>query len=442
MHPLIAVCKTGASTPAGSLVSDIDMVWIGSDIVSKMFDRPAIRVDRARCINVGSHAGCMRCKEACVLGLPNPGSDFVEADNFNEQCSRCGACASECPTGAIELQDDTYGRRLSRLSLQLQQYASAEEPGGHDSLIISCGESTKDGRSGSYAGCISWLDQAAMLRLLVASNTSLQIVLGACTEVEQQKASLCISRLTRYVEASNNLLKLIGAGVRVTVSPSAVSRTSHTVSQVELMDRGTAIHEVLQRGLTMLRPNRDSCTNAQEDGFDKPSKTGRRLLAVLATRALISRAKPEKHLLFNADEESDDTESPIGVLSRKGPKINKELCTACGVCSLLCPTGALRNRKTECGSVREWRLSLDVRQCVGCAVCTKGCETPGAIRLIDRGLSGICRSKAIILVRRDCLACDTCGSEFVVSSSCGGAQSAARQCSVCSLKTLRFAGFY
>jgi len=432
-----AVYKSGASTPVSNLVSGIDMVWIGSNIVSQMFDRSAIWFDRTRCINVGPHTDCMRCKEACARELPDPEGDLAIAGRFQDQCDRCGACASECPTGAIELPDDIYGRRLSRLSLQLKQYASAEEPGSYDSLILSCGEPTNDEVPGSYGGCISWLDQAAMLHLLAADNTNLQIALGACAEVGHQKASLCISRLTRHAEASNSLLKLIGAEVRITVLSNADSKTSHTSRHADLMDRGTAIHETLQRGLTMLSPKRDLRTSSQENGLGESSKADRRFVAVLATKTLIDRAKPEERLL-----PIDEVESPVGPLSRKGPRINKELCVACGACSLFCPTGALRKRQVERGGAREWRLSLDLRQCVGCAVCVRGCETPGAIKLVDRGLSGIWRDKSIILIRRDSSFCEICGTDFAINNGSDGGQGSARQCPACNLKKLRFAGFY
>jgi len=428
--------QIGCTRSRNNLVSGIDMLWTGSDIVTKMLDRSTIQVDRARCINFTAYAECTRCKAACALGIPSPESGPVMADRFREECDRCGACASECPTGAVELPDDIYSRRLLRLSLQLKQHASAEGPTACKDVVISCGEPAESEAPGVSGGCVSWLDQAAMLRLVADTDANLHIELGACPEAESQRASLCISRLTRYAEDCNILLRLIGAGVKVTLLPNASSRAPRTVTHADLVDRGAAIHETLQRGLTMLSPKRGPHAISQENDSGRLSKISRRFIAAVATKTLIDRVNPEERL------SSIDTESSAGPLSRKGPRINKELCATCGVCSLLCPTGALRKRQVECDGAREWRLSLDVRQCVGCAVCVRGCGTPGAMSLVDRGLSGIWREKAIILVRRDCSVCDICGIEFAVKGGPDGAQGSAGQCPACNLKKLRFAGFY
>ncbi len=70
----------------------------------------------------------------------------------------------------------------------------------------------------------------------------------------------------------------------------------------------------------------------------------------------------------------------------KSPRIPPDLCSGCGVCSLICPKNAIRFRVLTNGYIRPL---LDPSNCINCYLCEKVCpflEEPNS--LMSRGLYG------------------------------------------------------
>lgn len=413
------------------------MIKISANIASNMVHRPGMSVDLDMCVGARAGFDCRLCKDACVKGIAGSEVGINSLDRSNEYCSRCGACASECPTGAIELPEDMYYHKLLRVSTQLQRIASEQEPEEPDHVVVSCSTPEDDERQGAFGICVSWLDEAAIVHLLSVAGTNVLISSGSCTDESLPESKACIARLMRHVEAVNHLMALIGVKHRAMFASSATSEARLGNGYGDLVDRNSAIKEVLRQGLTFLAGSRNPEAKSGTADSARPQGSGRRLVATLAVERLLKDAAD-----LSSERPSGRADSPAGPLSRKGPKVDKDRCTACGVCALLCPTGALRTRQAESKGLPEWRLSFDVLRCVGCAVCVSGCQTTGAIALTDRGLSGIWRQKGIILARRNSLACDDCGETYPVSGAAVGSRPPSRQCMSCKLRRTKLASFY
>jgi len=413
------------------------VIKISAKIASNILHRPGMSVDLDMCADARAGFDCRLCKDACAQGIAGPEDGSNSLDRSNEYCTRCGACASECPTGAIELPEDMYYQKLLGLSTRLQSIVGDQCLGKSDHVAVSCADPMDDGNRGIFGACISWLDQAAILHLLSVAGTNVSITAGTCGEGAYPASKSCTDRMIRYVESVNDLMALIGVDRRAILSSAATSEGRLQNGYGDTVDRNTAIQEVLRQGLAVLAGSRNPKAEPGAPDSTRPQGSGRRLIATRAVQRLM-----KERVEVAASPTPDDGGSPTGALSRKGPRVDKDICAACGVCTRLCPTGALKTREAENGGLPEWRLSFDVLRCVGCAVCVSVCLTPGAIELTDRGLSGIWRQKGIILARRYSLKCDDCGETYPANRTTEDPQCQSHRCISCKLRGSKLSSFY
>ncbi|NLP05220.1 4Fe-4S binding protein [Candidatus Fermentibacteria bacterium] len=99
-------------------------------------------------------------------------------------------------------------------------------------------------------------------------------------------------------------------------------------------------------------------------------------------------------MLAVVEGEEPEVEGTLDFLSSSGVRIappgeglalDEELCTHCGACAGLCPTGAFTVSRED------WKVALDMTRCIACGICVEACPygavTPGgAFGFTEAGL--------------------------------------------------------
>ena len=68
--------------------------------------KKSVEIDQAACVRVRHrHASCMACFQVCAHEAIARDDDGLLAID-NHLCTGCGACASVCPTSALQLVED------------------------------------------------------------------------------------------------------------------------------------------------------------------------------------------------------------------------------------------------------------------------------------------------------------------------------------------------
>lgn len=102
-------------------------------------------------------------------------------------------------------------------------------------------------------------------------------------------------------------------------------------------------------------------------------------------------------------------------------QINKALCNLCEVCSMMCPTGALRSaEKGNSGSI-----AFSLGRCTGCRLCIEVCPKR-CVSSSDASLGDI-NSGESVLIEKKIYKCKSCNFKFVRDASFAGEEI----CSMC-----------
>lgn len=144
----------------------------------------------------------------------------------------------------------------------------------------------------------------------------------------------------------------------------------------------------------------DDCTGAWSDGDPDIDASRRRFLAGLAGGAPDfehTRRVPLLDLLQCPGQAEDATAFQLAV-----PVIDTGRCDGCGVCTRICPEGALTLADADDG-----RLAIDVRPsaCTGCRLCIACCE-PGAVTVSPLAFGRPLR------IELESATCPSCGAKF------------------------------
>lgn len=370
--------------------------------------KKSVEIDQAACVRVRHrHASCMACFQVCAHEAIARDDDGLLAID-NHLCTGCGACASVCPTSALQLVEDVpelVRAAIESIAEQADALQDDTDPSSADSLrtekpcgtlTISCEylrnqEAALEERAHSEAGlrvkaspdeidppkakteheaecsltlsCLAALDEAALISA-ACSNVEVRYESGDCACCPNAQGELIATlgeQATRFLgaflaaatpERPLPAARALPAAWSLVTPNDAESATTNT--SPELSRRGLFDHFVHRTTDSIAEAAVGTFYVGAETQREKPALTQ----SLLARKGLMKRVEPVRNErilneLYRIDpawaEATLNAEDDIHLPTRLfgSVRVSETTCDLCGICMTFCPTGALRGVANE-----------------------------------------------------------------------------------------------
>ena len=299
-----------------------------------------IVIDRSRCLRMRYNGNdCGLCREACssdaVGFMPEP---VIRA----KACSGCMLCTSACPMDALRPE----GSSLFELVERLKNYRKP---------VLGC-ERSGDDRAHVKTSCLGFLSTEHLIGIPLLLGMPIQINLTSCHSCPN---SGIVPAVKKRLDRVRSLLpRHVPEGVIPAEQDSELTFEEEALGRREFF-------QTLK-------------TSSIEGFFELYS----RLAVKPDSKAYGHKEIPRRRRLLGR------------AISRTAGKLKERIlgglyfsltvnrqCDGCGLCSALCPTGAVRVPSRD-----KRRVHFNAGLCAGCGLCEDVCET-GALHL-SRGFHG------------------------------------------------------
>ncbi len=304
---------------------------------------------------------CSACREVCPTGAIDLSHGF-QIDQ--QKCTGCGACVNVCPVEAVRLADVSYLHWFS---------AALKRAQGQKELRIVC-ERAEAGSGDLVVPCLGWINECLLVGLGALSPVRVvELVIAPCAACAEKKN---LRTAKRRIRCARQFLKSARKSLRITLSDA---------TEIPMLPRVRRRFRKLKRRLKGRLRVLSTASNPQWR-LEK-----REILA-----QALGQLKPRRPLSLSWYDYGNI-------------KLRTELCTGCGYCEKVCPTGAL---KLESGE-QEAVLTFDVYRCIKCGLCASWC--PEEALRVQRGNTGhFQQQQPRVLTRFRTGACSYCGREVTV----------------------------
>lgn len=338
--------------------------------VAQALESKAVRVVADRCVVVRNrHASCRRCVKACPADAITVRNNELTLDNH--ACVSCGACTVACPVEALVPLDP------SDAELATGAARSADALDG--CAVIACARiASKDlGDPTKYTivPCMARVDEGMLVELAAAGVSRIMLVDGSCRTCKYRDTE---SGVDEAVEQARALIAAMGGATEVV-------RASEFPAEALLEDRAS-LYGQERRGFfsRSSRRAREASVKTAEvmvfKEFEQRMPSLKERLGVTAAGAMPWLvAQRRERLMDSLDQLGTPTVETIDSRQFGTVSIDEEKCSACGMCAVFCPTGALKKSDERpedgVGSYLEFQ-AFDCANCRMCAdVCMKKCLT-------------------------------------------------------------------
>lgn len=338
--------------------------------VAQALESKAVRVVADRCVVVRNrHASCRRCVKACPADAITVRNNELTLDNH--ACVSCGACTTVCPVEALVPLDPT--------DADLAAGAARSAAALDGCAVIACARiASKDlGDPSKYTAvpCMARVDEGALVELAAAGVKRIVLVDGTCRTCKFRATEPGVDEA---VEQAQRLIAAMGGD-------TVVERASAFPDEALLKDRAS-LYGQERRGFfsRSTRRAREASVKTAEvmvfKEFEQRMPSLRERLGVTAAGAMPWLvAQRRERLMDSLDQLGSPAVETIDARRFGSVSIDEEQCSACGMCAVFCPTGALKKSDERpadgVGSYLEFQ-AFDCTNCGMCAdVCMKKCLT-------------------------------------------------------------------
>lgn len=320
-----------------------------------------------RCVAVRNrHSTCRKCIDACLASAITVENNVLSLDSH--ACVGCGACTAVCPTEALvpldPLDDDLAARAA----------AAMEATRGHAVFACARMAARNMGDPDKYVAvpCLGRMEESALLGVVAAGAGEVTLVDGTCRTCKYRAVVPCIDAA---VSSANELLGAWGAGMRVRRAsefPEA-ALASDTRRSFGAARRGF----FSQAGGMAMDAVKVAAEKAMEDALgpkQKNAPTLRERLGAAGTGSMPQFEARRRMNVLDALYEMGEPDAPeIATRLFGSVDIDAEKCNACNMCTVFCPTGALRKSdEAPEGGVGSY-LEFSLADCVQCGLCADAC---------------------------------------------------------------------
>ena len=293
--------------------------------------RPAVLFQPSRCLRTRfSGSNCLACVEECQSGALTINGKAISFDE--EKCTGCLRCKAICPNDA--LTDDID------IKLLLETIRDKEV------VVLSC---IKDRQCEGKIRipCIGFLAEPLLVAINILSGKDVLLDVqrcgdcanGHCLDVIQGRLSNIFYRATDQTSIK----------IKLAINEEDIPRIDKkTARRFFLRDAGKAIVNI---STGVMKTDRND-QNLKDPQFEK-----------IPTRNSVG-------LTYALDHTTNENERAL--LKSYYHKLDvSEACTRCPLCTGMCPTGALKRKKTPEGP---HQLVFDGSRCSGCKLCMEFCK--------------------------------------------------------------------
>jgi len=316
---------------------------------------------------------CTYCIDACPVKAISATRESVVIDD--RACLECGACARDCPIGAIQvpsISDDQIIAMLNTLS-------SEESGSNRRLLLLTCpigfqkfvSEATENGNFGLGIVPVTIPCVAAIgsYHYLWAASLGVDLV-TACPDDSCPRMP-AVLRMQDHVESSKKVLENVGES-RVAIQHLTLNRTDSMLDKVSPVSEQSG----MKRGTELSGSRREATLEALKT--------------------------------LQAGKESALTVTSDHMLPFFDMTIDGAACTFCGVCEKGCPDHAISFMKDG----PYLSLMFDPAACGGCKVCEKICPE-GAIKITRHTeLSDVMARLKKTKAKDEDAKCENCGASL------------------------------
>lgn len=341
-------------------------------------------IEAACCLNQRhTAAGCVRCADACPVNAITTTGDAPAL--IEEMCVGCGACVAACPTDAVASMPPIPERSVVAMRRTLGRGAVAvvcpewdgSAMAAEATAVVTCGR------------CLASLDLSDLTALTLDGSEDLWLDDSACANCPIGAVHSFISAQASAVSTLLDALGLPARVRRVTESDAiplaapVLKGTERVVSRRTLLRRLAGLDRDPTRARDYPRYDRDARRMAT-----RIPRRRHRLDGWLAAREMI-------------DGNAVDTTS----LPYADIQVNEESCSACGLCAMFCPTGAL----VLAEDTTEFALAFRPSLCLDCGICTAACPEGAVAAVQQLPVQDLIAGPTRLLAAGALGACSDCG---------------------------------
>ena len=337
----------------------IDIVEVAEALESK-----AVYLAADRCVVVRNrHASCAKCADACPTGAVFAADNVLELDA--ETCVACGACTAVCPTEALI--------PLRPLDEDLAAAVADGVVAAEGAAVFACAriasKHVADPAKFAEVPCLARMEESVLLGLAARGVDDIVLVDGTCATC---KFRANVPGIDTTVASANDLMAAQGSSVRVV-------RASEFPQEVLLEDARSLLGESRRGFFASARTRaRDAAGKTAEvmvfknDGKDAPSLRDRLRMSDSGTLPQFNPVR-RMRVLDAMDALGAPAVPEIDTRLFGSVSIDVEACSSCGMCTVFCPTGALKKSELAPADGEGSYLEFSAADCVQCNLCADAC---------------------------------------------------------------------